>query len=356
MLILIFFHMIPLLAMDPPNQDRLPILSDDDMIATAGRSPQHSRWMKDNCFDLHMNGDTWEDGKLQRFFCDGLFQHYFYQFTGYDYEDPYFQTLTKNNFEFEHHSSLKMIQILKISNDDDSTYLDLFPRIILWYKSIGNSLKSHPVFRRLGGHFQRFKIQTEKKENDLNGGPAEKKESILRELVNLDRKAIDCQVLLYHWIKTVCEEANEKIRRWYGKGEITTKLDDLSIIESIVTKDPWFLSLPVYRELIEVHGKNTIPETKRSYEDLKIFLIDIVGDLPDFDSLVTMAVKAFHINATDEEINSYDALFEAHRRFVSELSGVMEEGCGSESQRLEMAFGDLLMEKVRALRDHAKIK
>jgi len=361
----ILFSIIHLSAMELPNQDRLPTLSNEDMIATAGRSPQHSRWMKDHCFGLHVNGDTWEDEKLQRFFCDGLFQHYFYQFTGYDYENSYFKTLTtmrnpqikikkSDALEIDYDAVRKLFEIIKISNYGCFECLDYLPKIILWYRSIGDSLKSHPVFKPIGGHFQRFKIQIEKKEDDLNRGLPEQKEDNLKELIRLDRKTIDCQVLLYHWIKTVCEKANDKARLWCGNGEIATKLDDASIIEAIVNEDPWFLSLPIYKELAEVYGKKSPPVTIRTYDELRLFLIDIVDDLPDFASLVVMAVKAFNINATDEEINSYDEAFEAHRRSVLELSGVTHEGCGPESQRLETAFGDLLMEKVRAFRNCEK--
>ena len=68
------------------DKRRLPDISERDMEATAGASDQHSRWFHENIGPFHSFGDRWTDEKLQHLFCEGIFQHYFCQFTGFDFE------------------------------------------------------------------------------------------------------------------------------------------------------------------------------------------------------------------------------------------------------------------------------
>ncbi|MBA2369309.1 MAG: hypothetical protein H0V82_09840 [Candidatus Protochlamydia sp.] len=226
------------------DKRRLPNISNKDMEATSGSSNQHSQWFHDNIGHFHIYGDKWADEKLQFLFCEGIFQHYFFQFTGFDFKKVKLVADDKYQISFNFNVVNQLRRNRRIE-------------IYLWYNLLGDALKENILLKKLGGAFQLTKVQMEKMHNDMNQlETMEEKEKLQTQMIALDRKATDCQILIFYWIKAICEDAIHLV--------IKSKKNDYkninaSIIPDLVNKEYEFLSFEVYQELIETYGKEKYP-------------------------------------------------------------------------------------------------
>lgn len=370
----------PVAAMEVPSQHHLAPLSDKDMGATFGGSSQHSPWVKNNMGDLHANGDRWEDAKAQRFFCDGLFQHYFHQFSRFDYEHNYNQYLT--DFPTDKHPDRECVRMNiadhMIIRDIFSTSQITIPKtragkgllreealnellkICHWYKSVGDSLKSNPLFRCLGGKFQILKIQIEKKERELGKSSEDKKEMLVKAMLDLDRYCIDCQVILFHWIKDVCDKARDELILCYKNNQQADAID-AAIANKIGVMYPEFLYRPVYRDFMNTYAKDLLPgigqpiiepvvvvEIVRSADELKNILIANMEDTGDFEPLINInpiveiAKKAFGDDGSDEDLAAYNQLFQEQRPQFSGILQISE----AEMMNFETILNALIIERA----------
>jgi hypothetical protein len=80
----------------------------------------------------------------------------------------------------------------------------------------------------------------------------EEKERLQAEMIALDRKATDCQILIFHWIKSVSEEAKKIILESKKDNYVNV---NASIIPGLVNKEYDFLNYGVYQNLIDAYGK-----------------------------------------------------------------------------------------------------
>lgn len=230
---------------------RLPGLDDETMQATFGTSRYHSATMKSNIGFFHARGDEWTAEELKEYFLTGIFQYYAHELCGLDmtfnYEAP-----SELVMPDEYNEKLKRISKDVLSIESDETKIG--NNIVKLLNVSVQALKSNPIFVGFGICFHRNKVILEKAQENLRYIPETpagviRREAVLREIIKIDRLAIDQQTAFYHWMKEVLESSVGYIKTTYETSGVLPALDDKDLL-AICRHEPEFLGWPVYKELL----------------------------------------------------------------------------------------------------------
>jgi hypothetical protein len=243
-------------------------LSIAEMEATFGRSSSHDLKLRiEGTFAaMHQNGDNWEPARLQDVFLRGLFQHYTFQFSGFDYTENnsmYEQLLDMDGKIGKWHSErihkLYTMNGLEIPRTADALLSsDIKTGVLIsrWFKAVADALKQNKTFVNLGGDFQRFKVLLEKREAerrnlqtlvDENKEASEKLQEYVKETLRLDREEIDRQVILFNWIKDIYAVASQVLKDSFKNKTFPDATHPL--LEEIRGFHPEYTQRPVYKGL-----------------------------------------------------------------------------------------------------------
>lgn len=179
----------------------LPSLTDKQREATQGKDPQYSLWFASRAEGYHQLGDTWTDEDLQNMFIQGLLRFYIHEVTGYRFDYEYdrhegrlgheIYAMTKmTNFSFLE----KTFSIVKeLSRQEMVDYARVLKRLIQRF------CDAHPDLIRLGGLFQKKKIELEKLSSFMEKNAGQNDE-LVKKALQLDKEIEVMQQIIYHWI------------------------------------------------------------------------------------------------------------------------------------------------------------
>lgn len=259
------------LTVAPAKTDRLPSLTIVEMEATFGNSSSHDFDLKtEGIFTaMHQDGDNWDPARLQDVFLRGLFQHYTFVLSGFDY--------TKDNCMYEqwldskgkigkwHLNRIhKLYTVNRLDTPQTANPLlssDVIKTGVLisrWFKAVADALKQNKTFASLGGDFQKFKVVLEKREGqrrnlqalvDAKKETSEKLEEYIKETLRLDREEIDRQVILFNWMKDIYAVASQVFRDSFNtkKGAVPDAAHPL--LDEIKRFHPEYTQRQVYKGL-----------------------------------------------------------------------------------------------------------
>lgn len=198
--------------------EKLPKLTQEQREATFGDSLNYSNWFRLHARDFHANGDQWPDEKLQKFFSEGLKNHYFaeslkkylidpsYNFA--QFLDPKEQRALINNNFFFCNFRKQFISIAKnlgiptqgVSNEElVRTIVPIAVRLVLLIQEV----EFPNELIQLGGLFQKKKVCVEKAADELSelgAAPDDRAEKLQTLLLKADREAEQAQQIIYYWI------------------------------------------------------------------------------------------------------------------------------------------------------------
>ena len=182
------------------------------------------------------------------YFLTGIFQHYVHELCSLDMTHDY-----------ESGAAAEAKALLEKVLDIDSDDIKLGCGIAGLLNKVAFGLKSNPTFVGLGICFHRNKVKQEKLETrleELKRVIPEKHprctqiiQAQFDEIMSVDRKATDQQVAFYHWMKEVLEGSVGYIKTIFEESGALPAPDDKDLL-AICSREPDFLTLPVYAELV----------------------------------------------------------------------------------------------------------
>lgn len=226
-------------------QLNLPSLSQEEREATFGAGPFYSSWFNRHARDFHANGDTWAEDMHQKFFEEGLLNHYVksniekifgldlsYNYEAWltpEYEGIRFAPFDRNNFRM-----LAQKFNLNIDNLTDDQMILLVKPYAVKLKQLTIHLTQTeylPIkLRKLGARFQREKVETEKLHNKLKGDNGQDIQNLM---LKKDKDTELIQQLIFFWTVTLVEQV---------KKHLIDKPLDVMTAQGFSFKDPDFLS------------------------------------------------------------------------------------------------------------------
>lgn len=306
------------------SEDRLPSLSDKDMAATMGQSSHYALEIKQQFPQMHAQGDTWPDDKLQLIFLKGIFQHYFHQFSGFCYEDNYqqYKELKNNGNPIGKYGckiiyTLLIINKIKVPNyrmmtEPTLEQFDQIMDLMIWVKTIGNALKNNEVFKTLGGDYQRGKIIIEKIELDLEKNKElieDEKQSRFKKLLEIDRQNLDMLTLLFHWIKDTCHKTRSVLKEYYHNEQKIPPTNH-PLINELRTFYPDYLFRPVYKKLLKGLPEPVQEQHQpRSAEELENLIFE-EGIPEPLEKACLLAQRAFGPEENELDYNFYTQAYD----------------------------------------------
>jgi hypothetical protein len=176
--------------------------------ATQGHSSFHSAWFRSMCPAYHNAGETWSNEKLEKFFCEGLLQHYVAVLANYDFEYNYKQ-FNSNDIRILNYDRQKFISLLEAFEIDialppSTPHAEVINKALPWVDVISElyvGIKKVSPLVVTGMEYQALKRQNEivsKKITDLREHTKEnidtkEMKSAAKELLGNDKKLDDLQ-------------------------------------------------------------------------------------------------------------------------------------------------------------------
>ena len=207
--------------------EKLPKLTQEQREATFGGSLHHSAWFRENAPDFHANGDLWPDEKLQKFFDEGLKNHYFAEslkeyLIDISYNHSQFLKAEEQKDLIEDKFYLRIfkkqlvaiaknlgIQAQRLSDEElVRTIVPIAHRLIV----LAQKVEFPKELIQLGGYFQKKKVCIEKAANMLSirsedpEGHAEELAQLQTQVLANDREAEQAQQIIYHWIDECAQQ------------------------------------------------------------------------------------------------------------------------------------------------------
>lgn len=176
-------------------------LTDKIRVATLGAGPFYSSAFRDHCREYHATGASWSQARLERFFQDGLLQHYIGEISGINLGREFFY----------HHSPSEFYDTIydknpdwipeelqsRIQEKDNKRFVKVVLQLIL-------KIKTLPILMKKGGDFQRLKQVNEFNQQIIDANAAVgnflDNVSLMKEALINDKEMDALQYEIYNWV------------------------------------------------------------------------------------------------------------------------------------------------------------
>lgn len=214
-------------------------LTEDEMLATGGRSEFYSKEFKDLCPEYHRTGDAWSDEVAGNFFRKGLFQHYIaMKCDRYNCNLDYVEAF---NPQKKHLGFNERIVAHTLLGWQGVITREKKIHDLMELRKIIERFSLQPQLLRMGAQFQREKVLLEKMEPEVRRG----NEAAFREMMKLDGICTNRQKVLFHWISDFSEKLIAFVRSKNEMGDVVIDSDEFEL------SMPEFFENPEYARFLE---------------------------------------------------------------------------------------------------------
>jgi hypothetical protein len=176
-------------------------LTEKIRVATQGTGPFYSIAFRDHCHEYHATGASWSQTQLERFFQDGLLQHYIGEISGINLgRESFYRRNPSEFYDNIYHKNPAWIPVelqSRILEKDDKRFVKVVIQLIL-------KIKTLPILMKKGGDFQRLKQFNEVygKKIDANAATGNFLDnvSLMKKALINDKEMDALQYEIYNWV------------------------------------------------------------------------------------------------------------------------------------------------------------
>ncbi len=217
-------------------------LTEDARSATQGHSGYHSTLFRQECSPYHQGGYLWRPQRLERFFNEGLLQHYLSTLSGYDlvygYTDnlTYFQNHPSRCRQYDVNKYKKLFSYFGLNSQsltretlaETPDLRQQIKKVHLTSQKYFALIKDIPVLSVLGGEYQRLKQLAEQYSHKMRIDDGFRTEKNQGELYAIDRVMEHCQFLVFNLMRFYLYEMKQYISEHV---DLSQEFDQKRLIE-----------------------------------------------------------------------------------------------------------------------------